>query len=162
LAKRGRPKGLAYKTQTRIISILMDYPSGLNLKTLVVKTGFNKKTVISALKKLCDPKLGIIDKRKVGRYSVYKIVKPNGIQYFHKLRMERLVKETEGARIDFDILFEKRARKLRLHTKKRFPEVSERLLERYDEATKNFKQTLLKIISEIAEEDKKKRTIELD
>jgi len=155
--KRGRPKGFAFKTQEKVFLCLKSHVEGLNLKTILQRTRLNKKTAIKALKEFVER--GFAEKRKAGRYCIYKITK-RGDQYYYRLRTHELARRTKV--FNFDRLFGKRARKLKLHTKKRFPEVEERLLQRFDEAVKNFDLTLRKIISEIAEEDKKKRIIELD
>jgi DNA-binding MarR family transcriptional regulator len=155
-SKRGRPKGLAFKTQENILLCLDVEENGLNLKTIVRRTQLNKKTVIKTLKKFIGR--GFIKKRKVGRYSIYTIVRPKGSQYCYKLRLGRTLKQTKPFR--FDRLIEKRARKFNI----KFAEIGERLLRDYPDeivSGKNFDLTLRGVISEIIEERKRKREIDL-
>lgn len=153
--KRGRPKGASFGVQISILSILMDYEEGLNLKTLIQRIKFDRKTVINALKELCEKK--VIKKTKVGRYSIHKVVDR---KYYGKLRLNRALKETKPFK--FGKCFEEILEKENI----RFREVGDRLLkEPYVDQVinrENFDLILRRIIAEIKEERKQKRVIEID
>ncbi len=93
------------------------------------------------------------------RYSIHKI-KPEGRKYYHDLRLKKTLKDTKP--FTFDRLFEKRARRYNV----KFKEVGKRLLaEPYASQIfngENLDLILRRVITEIVEERKRQRVIDLD
>lgn len=152
---RGRPKG-SKGSQIKILAILQVYVNGLNLKTLVEKTKMDRKTVINAVKELVKCKA--IEKTKIGRMTIHKITS-EGWRYYSNLRLERTLKETKPFK--FDRLLEERARKANI----KFSQVGKRLLEEPYASQifngQNFDLILRRVISELIEDKRRKRIIEL-
>ena len=155
MTKVGRPEGASFKSKTSVLTVLMDFENGLILKEILERLSFfDRRTVINTLKELCE-KDKVVEKRKKGKYRIYRVVDRS---YYSKLRLKRSLKETKP-------LIDRKLEEVFRGSGIKLEEVLQRLLkEQYAErirAGEYFDLILRKVRAEIVEERKEKSRIDL-